>query len=164
MVTVSHHTRACPRDISALLISAFPGSHRVVTVTSRSGFSVPAAPGATTGPGRAGGGPGGHMAMRPPFGAGLLWGKTKLCTATSGLTRPFQAPPCSNTTKCHPESPCKGPGGLSVPPPATFSNPSPSPSPTGSVFSWIGSPQEQSQLSTSPISACSAMLISHTNY
>lgn len=34
MVTVSHHTRACPRDISGLLISAFPGSHCVVTVTT----------------------------------------------------------------------------------------------------------------------------------
>lgn len=38
MVTVSHHIRACPRDISGLLISAFPGSHCVVTVTSRPGF------------------------------------------------------------------------------------------------------------------------------
>jgi len=38
MVTVSHHTRACPRDISGLLISAFPGSHCVVTVTPRPGF------------------------------------------------------------------------------------------------------------------------------
>lgn len=38
MATVSHHTRACPGDISGLLISAFPGSHCVVTVTSQLGF------------------------------------------------------------------------------------------------------------------------------
>lgn len=38
MVTVSHHTRACPWDISGLLISAFPGSQCVVTVTSQLGF------------------------------------------------------------------------------------------------------------------------------
>lgn len=38
MVTVSHHTRACPGDILGLLISAFPGSHCVVTVTWQLGF------------------------------------------------------------------------------------------------------------------------------
>lgn len=38
MVTVSHHTRSCPEDISGLLISAFPGSHCVVTVISQLGF------------------------------------------------------------------------------------------------------------------------------
>lgn len=38
MVTVSHHTRSCPEDISGLLISAFPGSHCVVMAISQLGF------------------------------------------------------------------------------------------------------------------------------
>lgn len=33
MATISHHTRACPQDISGLLICAYPSSHCVVTVT-----------------------------------------------------------------------------------------------------------------------------------
>lgn len=131
MVTVSHHTRACPQDISGLLTSAFPGSRCVVTVTLQTGFLA----------GERGKGAGDAAPKNQGQGPACAWlplpitqpsipkgsssqGKVESLRHDSGRSPEATKPSLGQAEAM---CPSKGMGSISFTSPATFSNPPPAP-------------------------------------